>query len=285
MGNEIRLKYLSEEGLANLKRDFEVNLSKYQQNDQNYFIEYLNKKNFLLDSAYIIPDFQNHLVFSSDKDSNDLTNIKVVYEAMKNIPTYIALDDRFWAGINHTYMWDYIMKRREEEAFANNLTNKNEKIYNSFFTHTKHGKKRGTYVNCVSRLWWAGYLTYDETNSQNHYELTAEICKTGFASTIILLSSSNILNRHEAMHALLKTIKKKRNEGYKVSRNDIVDGIRYLNLIAGMSLIDLLIEDEICELLEKYYNNYLKYSEKNIKTDKMEEYKTNLNIGTKVFAG
>lgn len=27
-------------------------------------------------------------------------------------------------------------------------------------------------MNAVSRLWWAGYLSYDEDNSADHYHLT-----------------------------------------------------------------------------------------------------------------
>lgn len=261
MSKEITIQYLSDEGLEMLKQNFDNNLQRYKENDKKYFADILNEHNYLVDSTYIIEDFTQKLVYDEDNNENDLKNIKIVYEAMRNIPLYVMMDDRFWASINHTIMWEYIMKRRKGEAFGEDIKDEREKIFNSFFTHTKHGKKRGTYVNCVSRLWWAGHLTIDETNIENPYSLTEEVCKTGFASTIIILSSSNILSRKESMIALLRTIKQLRNDGYDVKRDDLVAGSRYLNLIAGIYFIDIMTIEDIQNILNDFYKNY--YANKN----------------------
>lgn len=259
MSKEITLKYLTDEGLAALKESFSSNLKEYISGNQDYFLDFLDKNNYLVDSAYSVEDFTDKLVYTKDNDSDDLTNIAIVYDAMKHIPAYVMMDDRFWAGVTHTIMWEYIRKRRAEDVFANGIQNQEEKIYNSFFTHTKHGMKRGTYVNCVSRLWWAGKLTYDET-STNHYILTEELCKKGFASTIILFSSSNIMGRKEAREALLRTIKKIREDGVDVKRDDIVAGIRYMNLVAGSSLIDTMKYEDLKNMIENYYQKYFQLS-------------------------
>lgn len=255
MSNEVRIQYLTDDGLSVLKGSFDDNLSKYKSNDQKYFIDMLTKHNYLLDSSYVIEDFSDKLVFTSNKDADDFENIKVVYESMRNIPSYVMMDDRFWAGINHTIMWSYIMKRRDGEAFGTNISGQRDKIYNSFFTHTKHGKKRGTYVNCVSRLWWAGKLTYEE-NEHNHYELTEELCKKGFPSTILLFSSSNIMSRNESRKAILTVVKSLRGTGQDVKRNDIVAGIRYMNLVAGSTLIDLIPYFDLLDMLTGFYKKY-----------------------------
>ena len=256
MSKEITIQYLSDEGLAMLKQNFGNNLQKYKDNDKKYFIDILNEHNYLIDSTYVIEDFTQNLAFDEDNNVNDLKNIKIVYEAMKNIPLYVMMDDRFWVGINHTIMSDYIMKRRKGEAFGEDIKDERGKIFNSFFPPTKRGKKRGSYVNCVSRLWWAGHLTIDETNIENPYSLTEEVCKTGFASTIVILSSSNILSRKESMIALLRTIKQLRNDGYDVKRDDLVAGSRYLNLIAGICFIDIMTIEEIQNILNDFYKNY-----------------------------
>lgn len=255
MPKVVTLQYLTEEGLAVLKQSFTNHLPEYIAGNQQFFLDYFDKNNYLADSAYTVTDFTDDLVYFKNSDEDDLHNIKVIYEVMKNIPTYIMMDDRFWAGLNHTIMWDYIMKRRAGEAFGDGIQNQSDKIYNSFFTHTKHGMKRGTYVNCVSRLWWAGKLTYDE-DSSDHYLLTEELCKKGFASTIILFSSSNIMGRKEARFALLKMIKKFREAGNDVKRDDIVAGIRYLNLVAGSSLIDTMSYQDLEDMLEHFYTKY-----------------------------
>lgn len=255
MSKEITLKYLTDEGLAALKGSFSSNLKEYIAGNQEFFLDFLDKNNYIADSSYKIDDFTEKLVYTGDNDADDLHNVSVVYDAMKHIPSYIMMDDRFWAGITHTIMWEYIRKRRAEDVFASGVQNQSDKIYNSFFTHTKHGMKRGTYVNCVSRLWWAGKLTYDES-STNHYILTEELCKKGFASTIILFSSSNIMGRKDAREALLRSIKKAREEGNDVKRDDIVAGIRYMNLVAGSSLIDTMEYNELKNMIDSFYEKY-----------------------------
>ncbi len=248
----IRIKYLTDEGLSYLKTSFNEHLQYYIDNKHDELLELLNSKEYLLDSAYEIDDFTNKLVFLEDTDAADLENIKIVYDAMKDIPDFVMMDDRFWAAINHTFMWDYIRRRRKEEAFSKGVKDQKEAIYNSFFTHTRHGKKRGTFVNCVSRLWWAGRLTYESGNDDKYY-LTAELCKKGFPSTIVPFSSSNIMGREETRRALLSVVMELRKKGIDVKRDDIFAGIRYLNLYAGITIIDMISYDELYDIVERYY--------------------------------
>lgn len=252
METEIRLQYISTEGLTQLKHSFKNNINEYKNNNQQFFLDYLNDNGYLLDSVYCVSDFLKNLKFTGNNDSDDLHNIQVVYDAMKHIPAYIMMDERFWAGINHTIMWDYILKRREGEAFGENIIDQNRGIFNSFFTD---GKKRGTFVNCVSRLWWAGKLTY-EINEPNHYLLTEELCKKGFPSTIVPFSSSNIMGKEELRKGILMVVKKIRETGIDVKRNDILWGIRYLNLVGGSSMIDYLSFEEVVDMLKKFYTNF-----------------------------
>lgn len=252
---KIRIKYLTDEGLQYLKTSFDTNIEIYKSNDHPTLLKVLEDNHYLNDSAYEIDDFTHKLIYLDDTDKADYENIKVVYEAMKNIPDYVMMDDRFWAGITHTFMWDYIMRRRKKEAFSSEVKNQREAIYNSFFTHTKHGKKRGTYVNCVSRLWWAGRLTYDEGKT-NRFELTEELCKKGFPSTIVPFSSSNVMSRKESRKALLTVIKELREKGYDVKRDDIFEGIKYLNLFAGLTIIDMVSYEDLYSMIWGYYKKY-----------------------------
>ncbi len=53
----------------------------------------------------------------------------------------------------------------------------------------------------------------------------------------------------------MRIIKKIRNDGYNVRRDDIVAGIRYMNLVAGSSLIDVMNH---YELIKTYYDTLVK---------------------------
>lgn len=253
MTKEIKLQFLTDEGLAQLKQMFDTNYEQYKNKNHQYFLDYLHSNNYLQDSVYTVRDFTRELQYSYNENEDDFNNIKVVYSALKDIPTYIMMDDRFWAALTHTIMWDYVTKR--SLGYKKGIKNDKKKIYNSFFTHTANGKKRGTYVNCVSRLWWAGKLTYD-SECENHFELTNELCKKGFASTIITFSSSNIIGREETRKALLTVIRDLRQNNIDVKRDDITHAIQYMNLIGGSTMIDTISFSELVEILKKYYFDY-----------------------------
>ena len=256
MAKQIRLKFLTDEGIAQLKANFPNNIEKYLSNDQNYFLNFFEKNHYLVESKYVIDDFTDKLVYTGINDYDDFENTKLIYDSMKNLPDHIMMDDRLWASITHTFMWNYVLKRRKEEIFIEDQKKQYNNLFNSFFTHTKNGKKRGTFVNCVSRMWWAGRLSYDNTR-ENPYELSEELFKKGFASTIVPFSSSNLVGREETRKALLSTIKTLRTvENIDVKRDDLTFGIRYLNLISGSSMLDTMSYEDIKNSLMNFYKNY-----------------------------
>lgn len=244
------IKVLTEEGLSYLKNNVLDNKTYYISNDKSYFENLLESKGYLIETNYKYVDFESDLVYSGNSDQDDFENIKIVYNAFKHLPAFMMLDDKFWAAQSHTILWNYVQKRRDDYLRSDKLTDKD--IINSFFTHTSHGKKRGTYVNCISRLWWAGKLTY-EGERENPYELTYQLCQTGFSSTIVPFSSSNIAGKESSRKALLTVIKEKRDEGKVVRRDDISYGLRHLNIIGGSSIVDSISYDEILEILRDYY--------------------------------
>ena len=256
MKKQIRLQFLTDEGIAQLKSNFQSNIDKYTSNDHSYFENFLNKNHYLIDSKYVIEDFTENLVYTGNNDYDDFENTKLLYDSMKHLPDYIMMDDRLWAAITHTFMWNYILKRRNNDIFIDDKNKQYNNIFNSFFTHTKNGKKRGTFVNCVSRLWWAGRLSYDNSK-ENPYELSEELFKKGFASTIVPFSSSNLMGREETRKALLSTVQTLRiSQNIDVKRDDLIFGIRYLNLISGSSMLDTMSCTEIKNSLLHFYNNY-----------------------------
>ena len=98
MSKEITIQYLSDEGLEMLKQNFDNNLQRYKENDKKYFSDILNEHNYLVDSTYIIEDFTQKLVYGEDNNENDLKNIKIVYEAMWNIPLY---ESYYYVGVHN----------------------------------------------------------------------------------------------------------------------------------------------------------------------------------------
>lgn len=252
----MRLQYLTDEGIQYLKGNFEKNLSHYIQKDATYFAELLKDHDFLQDTGYNFNSFASALQVTGDDSADDVHNAKVIHRALINLPYYMAIDEKIWASLLHTYLFDFVCNKRA--AFLDeNVRDYQNKIYNSFFTYTRHGKRRGTFVNCVASLYWGAAMVYDPNNYTDPYGLLREIAETGYPSTIVIFSSSRILGRRETCIGFLKAIRKLRLANkWNVDRPAVVSGIKYLNLIAGLSMLDMRSEEEIENMTENFYQGY-----------------------------
>lgn len=219
---------LGEEGLA---------LSKIQCND------------FILDMTK-----NSDEPIQGDYDISDLKNIKIMYNNLKNIISlYVACDERLWAGMAHTCFWDFIQYRRMKAI----REGKEGKILISYFY--KDSPRRASDVNCLSRLWWAGYYTYDEENKNNPYELTDFYFKESFASRLVLLSSRGLTHNKKICLGVLDGLKywEEQIYGQKHKREHSESVIKYLNAMGSMMLLDSLSREDIkvitLEVLKKNY--------------------------------
>lgn len=243
------LDYMTSDALNELKLNFPQNKKYYYENDKNWFLKHLEKCNGLQKSKIECEDID--LDFGEDFNESDYKNIIILFSALKNLPLTIAVDERLWAGLAHGQFWDYIQYRRR----LNIQSNKDQDIKNSFFF--TRGIKRSAHINCLSRLWWAGHLTYD-SNRNNPFELTRLLCEGAFASTIMLLSSSNFTANNELCLGLLSSIKKLENEGVEIKREHFVESTKYLNSMGAVTILDCLTREEVENLIDKFFEN--KYS-------------------------
>lgn len=253
----MRLQYITDEGIGYLKGNIKNHISFYQNGDKEYFGKILLDNKYLQDTGYNIDNFADRLRVSGNDKEDDVINAKILYEALKDIPPYMAAEESFWTALTHTLLFDFVYKKRGE-GFKNtekSLEYKEKAIKNAFFTYMQ-GKRRGMFVNCISSLWWGAHTVYDE-KSRNPYHLLKEIALTGYPSTVMLMSSSSIMGRNETSVGFFLVIEALRAEGIKLSRQDIVEGIKYLNLVAGLNLIDLKSRTEISDMTYKFYNKYL----------------------------
>lgn len=243
------LDYMTNDALNELKLNFPKYKKYYHDNEKNWFLKYLEKCNGLQKSKIECEDI--NMDFGEDYNESDYKNIIILYSALKNLPLTIAIDERLWAGLAHGQFWDFVVHRRKLEIQSNN----DHDIKNSFFF--TRGLKRSAHINCLSRLWWAGHLTYDSTRS-NPFELTRLLCEGAFASTIMLLSSSNFTANKELCLGVLSSIKKLEEEGVKIKREHFVESTKYLNSMGAVTILDCLTREEVECLIDKFFED--KYS-------------------------
>lgn len=184
----------------------------------------------------------------------DVDNIKIMYEAMGKLPRKYAASQSFWAGAAHTFGWDYI---HYHEPSAHEFPG--GEIPDNFYTHYFYKNDKGRahlpFMNCLSRLWWAGYLLHDDSQEDPWVWLRAvPRIDTSFTSHILIIGSSNLCARKENIIGTMRALKKLQDKGVDLKREHLVVALRYLNSIGSSIVLDYLsaeqIEEHVTQCLE-----------------------------------
>lgn len=241
----MRLMYLDKTAINDLKMNFSTYKNHFSDDTNSWFIEKFNSEGWLHESKIQCEDFQ----FNYDEDFNvsDRKNIEIIYGSLKELKPANALDERLWAGMLFTQQWEYVKYRRSAEIKSGN----EKDILNSFLF--MRGTKRSCFVNCLSRLWWTGFLFYDFAD-KNHYSSIDLICESAYASTILLISSNNFISNKILALGMMDCLQERKKRGDKIGRYHYVEANRYLNSIGGIALLDTMTREEVKLLVESKLN-------------------------------
>ena len=109
-------------------------------------------------------------------------------------------------------------------------------------------------------LWWYAFITYDENNQDNPYELTEFAFK--HKDFLISIYSRNFCGSKTVALGLIKALKKFEEDGGIITSKAIYNGVvKYVSFLGGAYIIDLLTEQEIFDkcyahLVEIYKQEY-----------------------------
>jgi hypothetical protein len=117
----------------------------------------------------------------------------------------------------------------------------------------KHGKKRSLFVHILARLWWVGYMTYDETKESNPFWLTDFFTEKDFSARCVVFFSSNFTSNRDITIGILKALYQLNEQGINITRDYFVQATKYLNVVGGAMVLDMLNKDEV----EKMIINHL----------------------------
>lgn len=243
--------FMRQDAIDDLLVNFSVAKEHYMTNDKEWFDARLSAKSGLQLSRFTFKDFslscEEGPTGREEYYASDRENVRILYGAMRNLSPAAASDERLWAGLAHTYCWDYVQYRRRQELGSG----KDKDIITSyFFTYNPH---RSSYIHCLSRLWWAGYLTYDSTNKEDPFALTDIFTRRAFPSRVLLLASNNFAACRPLTLGMLDAVKELEDSGVRIEREHLVAPARYLNRISGITLLDCLNRDEVRKLIRGYF--------------------------------
>jgi hypothetical protein len=235
----MRIVFLEEDSLLALKSNLSQISSKFMYPDNGWIEEYFGRSPFI-ESKYIIDDFT--LDMSQEKPFlTEFENVQRVYNRLNFLSDSQASDERLWAGLCLTSFWRYTQYRWD---IINKCTPSN--IEQHFFFG--FSARRSLTRNALSRLWWIGRLTYDETR-EDHYELTRFVCEN--SDYIMHILERNISNNPMIIKAFLSALLTARKNGLSINTDTVGNLSKYLNLLGGTYILDCLPSQVIYDKILK----------------------------------
>lgn len=242
------LGYLTEEAYEQLLHDVSANSNKYTLNE-DWLPEYFGgsdgyyKISKTVDVGKFIPAYTPGKKSDEQKNADDLTNTRLLYDAFKGLSPLQASNKYMWTYLCHAIpeYREYIRDRWLQEERENTIRNR-------YFVTTSGSLLND---NALSRLWWYGHLTYDASNP-NHYALT-EILLTNQTICTDVMDTFNRMN-FSRMKGVLMAIKQFKEE--IESNEGITEYFReckkYLNHYGAVTALELLSSEEIQKLAYDY---------------------------------
>ena len=244
----MNLIYFTKDAYKLLKKDLNLNKDNYYS-EEPWLDEYFSTvglDEFYKTSSITVPNIE--LVYNGDdievKNSDDLNNIKSFYIEYKDKITPLqASDPLLWSALCHITFKDYILKRWKK---ADDTVSIDKRFF------ATEGRSSLLYYNAISRLWWSGYLTYDEERkNSNPWHLT-EILFSAQQIQKDLFDQPFSMNRTivKGLLSALKRIQEERGNACTTIFRKCCDS--YLNHYGVVSILDTLSAKEVEDIAYSY---------------------------------
>lgn len=227
----MKIKFLSELALTTVHDNISRYKAYFERETNHDFLKALSDdigEDALKQSNISFPG--DVRLFPAPRVSDEVENVKKIYENLKDLPHAIACDERLWAGMCIDLFWEYTRIRWE---FDKKPSVENIRDHFLFMGKTKKAYTR----NSISRLWWIGALTYDELRD-NPYEITAFTLKD--SDYVVNLLERNFSSNKTIFLEFVDAVEQCRREGLNVGRMEIRSLCKYLNLLGGVYVLDAL---------------------------------------------
>lgn len=235
--------YLKKGALDILKDNISDNIDYYRE-DTSWLNEYFEGSDFYLPSRIHQVDEIN-LTLPENGQHFDLENTKKIYTKLKDLTLTQAADERLWVYLTHIEFWEYMKARWDVEPRLSNETNVENFIHNRYFL--KSQTDRWLAKNGIARLWWFGYITYDE-ELDNSFELTEVLFKDQDLARYIVQTS---FCRNPMIAKTLLLVLANFNDGKYLKRKYFRNLIKQMNYLGGITVLDALNQEDIKQVIKK----------------------------------
>ena len=230
-----KLHYIRETHLDDLRSHLLDNIKHYSEG-QPWIESFFDQSGWQL-ASNIAYDEIELVMPESATVHHDFENTKILYSAMKNMTLTQASDERLWAMLTHFTFWEYMRARWPVERYLKSPQKKlRDTMVERYFVLPN--RSRGLIRNGISRLWWYGYVSYDESR-EDPFELTeAMLKKLDVAETLLGRAFSYNEKVTKTVLSVLVDLEKSGEPFDK--RDPFRDLMKYMNQIGGVTVLDAL---------------------------------------------
>ncbi|MBW7452864.1 DUF6339 family protein [Paenibacillus sepulcri] len=231
--------FIKETALSQLKHNLLHNAEWYQK-DKPWLSEYFGHDSWAAPSRVPLREDINLKMPVSSRQNFDVENATHIYTALQDLTPAQAVEEGFWAYLTHFTCWQYMKERWPPERTIFRAKDP----YDRFFIKNKPETRNG-----IARLWWFGYLTYDE-NRKDRFELTKYlVSRQDLAHNVLERSLSWNPN---VTRGIINVIAEMERKGKPINNRKIYRPLlQHLNNIGGVTLLDTLDTGEIEKILVK----------------------------------
>lgn len=234
----MKLQFFSNSLTRKLREEAEGNLANYGS-DRSWIESYVGSGPYLHDSRYVVDPPPVLLLPDDQGNLHDAENARRIYTWLKGLPPSTAMEERLWACLTHTVFPEYMEKRWPANS-ANTIGRRYLLEGQTFAALSRNG---------ISRLWWAGHLTHDQSR-KDPFELT-EVLFLRQDIQVSLLERA-IGKCHNVRYAVLDFFLRNRGWLEEESFGKRIQVIlRELNLLGGVMILDGLPAGAIGSFLDR----------------------------------
>lgn len=244
----MNLIYFTQEAYKSIKKDVQSNNDRYYSNEE-WLEDYFEEKGiseFYRTSTVKVDEFEFQYSGEDDecKKADDIQNTIFLYSAFrKKITPAQAADPCLWTALCHIPYKNYVMKRWRKKDDTVSIDRR--------FCATE-GRNSLLYYNAISRLWWSGYLTYEEAKEKSDPWQLTRILFSAQQIQKDLFDQPFCMNRVivQGLLRALKRIQEERGNASTPVFRKCCDS--YINHYGAVSILDSLTSEEIEEIAYAY---------------------------------
>jgi hypothetical protein len=251
----IRLNYIREARLAELREAIPENIEKYKQ-EKPFLNTFFGKEDdWLCESSLEVAGLP--ALDPSDKGKADADNAIALHKALTGINESQASDERLWVWLAHGPYWNYMRQRWNLEKKGTSVNVEAYILEHYFVANVRHLVRHG-----IARLWWFAHITHDK-NRADPYELTRVMLEFDSDHRQSLLERAFSRNQLFVQSILDRALywheKKVKLVG---NRKNFRSLCKELNLHGGAMLLDCLEREDVFQLVDEFVER-LKVEENN----------------------